>query len=120
MPRHILSPDSIQQDGTHLTYFYSDPNQALSAGLQLQKLHQHLFHIAVGFGLGYQLDYIQCQDELRVKAVLPFGNTTEIQASPNLLNAIDLPDGIGSFQCSPALAQKCGMHYWILKDYRSH
>ena len=112
-------PTSIQRDGQFLTFLFTDPSDALTASLLFLSQHSHLVHIGIGYGLGYMLDYFQSTDLLRVKAILPFGDVHEIQMSPSLQQYTPIPSGVGTFQCSPALAQATGMHYWIVKDYRT-
>lgn len=110
---------SIQQDGLHLTFLFEEPQAAMSAALTLLALHQHDFHIGAGMGSGYTFDHFKSLDLFRLKGALPFGNTVELQVSSALKLATTLPNGIGAFQCSPKLAQRTGMNYWVLKDYRS-
>ena len=116
----LYSVESIQQDGQYLTFLFEAPGVALSSALRLLRLHQHSFHIGAGFGSGYMFDHYQSIDLIQMKSVLQHGNTTEIQVSPSLYCSTSLPHGVGSFRCSPALAQRSGMNYWILKDYRSN
>lgn len=113
------SVESVQQDGQYLTFLFEAPSIALSSALILLRLHQHSFHIGAGFEDGYMFDHYQSIDLIKMKSVLQHGNTAEIQVSPSLYCSTSLPHGVGSFQCSPALAQRSGMNYWILKDYRS-
>ena len=110
--------ESIQQDGQFLSFLFTSPNHALEAALKLSQFLQDTFRIGAGYGDGYMFDYYQSIDLLRMKSVLPHGNTSEIQVSPSLYKKTQTPDGVGAFQCSPALAQNTGMKYWILKDYR--
>lgn len=111
--------ESIQQDGQFLTFLFQAPSSALLSALDLLTLHQYKFRIGVGFGPGYLFDYFQSVDLIKMKSVLPYGNNIEVQVSPSLYRATEIPHGVGAFQCSPALAQISGMNYWILKDYRS-
>ena len=110
---------SIQNDGLFLTFLFERSEDALAAALILIQQHQHDFHIGAGSGLGYNFDHFKCLDLLQLKGALPFGNTVEVQISAKLKEETEIPHGIGAFQCSPALAQRTGMNYWILKDYRS-
>ena len=110
---------SIQQDGLYLTFLFQTPQSALSSALALLRLQQHDFHIGAGFGPGYHFDHFKSLELVRLKSALPFGNTLEIQISSALREAAEVPYGVGGFQCSPGLAQRTGMNYWILKDYRS-
>ena len=109
---------SVQQDGQYLTFLFEQVDDALRLGCELNKLHQHVFHVGVGLGNGYMFDYFIGSDLLRLKAALHQGNTTEIQMTPNAYHNLNLPDGVGAFQCSPLLAERTGMNYWIVKDYR--
>ena len=111
--------ESIQQDGQFLSFLFTSPTQALEAALKLSQFLQDTFRIGAGFGDGYMFDYYQSIDLIRMKSVLAHGNTSEIQVSPSLYEKTETPEGVGAFQCSPALAQSTGMQYWILKDYRS-
>ena len=113
------SIESIQQDGQFLTFLFQSPSAALESALDLLTIHQHHFNIGVGYGRGYLFDHFQSLDLIRMKAVLAYGNTAELQVSPSVYSATEIPYGVGGFQCSPSLAQKVGMNYWILKDYRS-
>ena len=110
---------SIQHDGLYLTFLFEEPSTALSAALTLSQQQQNDFHIGAGFGSGYSFDHYKSIDLFQLKGALPFGNTFEVQISSTLKEATEMPHGIGAFQCSPALAQRTGMNYWILKDYRS-
>ena len=112
------SVESIQQDGQYLSFLFTSPHDALEGALELSQFQQDTFRIGAGFGDGYMFDYYQGLDLIRMKAVLPHGNLTEIQVSPSLYEKTHIPEGVGAFQCSPALAQSTGMNYWILKDYR--
>ena len=109
----------IQQDGLYLTFLFESPSKALSAALTLLQQHQNDFHIGVGLGSGYHFDHFKSLELIRLKGALPYGNTGEIQISSRLKMATEVPHGIGAFQCSPKLAQRIRMNYWILKDYRS-
>ena len=109
---------SIQQDGQYLTCLFEHAEDALKLAFEFASLHQHAFHIGVGSGNGYMFDYFIGTELLRLKGALHHGNTTEIQMTPNIYHSIILPDGVGAFQCSPILAQRTGMNYWIVKDYR--
>ena len=111
--------ESIQQDGQFLTFLFQSPSAALDSALDLLMVHQHHFHIGVGYGHGYLFDHFQSLDLIRMKSALAYGNTAELQVSPSVYSAVEIPYGVGGFQCSPSLAQKVGMNYWILKDYRS-
>jgi hypothetical protein len=110
--------ESIQQDGLFLCFLFRKPEDALSGAVDLLQPLQDSFHIGAGFGRGYLFDYYQSIDLIKMKAVLQLGSTGEIQVSPSLYDSSQLPYGVGAFQCSPALAQRSGMKYWILKDYR--
>jgi len=109
---------SLQQDGQYLTCLFDRVDDALLMTFELIKLHQHAFHIGIGSDKGYMFDYFIGPELLRLKAALHHGNTAEIQMTPNAYHKLTLPDGVGAFQCSPLLAQRTGMNYWILKDYR--
>ena len=111
--------DAIQQDGLYLTFLFNEPKAALFSALTLLELHQHNFHVGAGVGVGYDFDHFKCLELIRLKCALPFGNTVEVQITSALMSATTLPFGIGAFQCSALLAQRTGMNYWILKDYRS-
>ena len=110
---------SIQRNDQFLTFLFNSPSDALTASLLLLAPSSHMVHIGVGYGVGYMLDYFQSTELLRLKAILPFGDTHEIQMSPSLKQCVSIPSGVGAFQCSPSLAQATGMHYWIVKDYRT-
>lgn len=110
---------SIQRNDQFLTFLFNSPSEALTAGLLLLASASHMVHIGVGHGSGYMLDYFQSIELLRLKSVLPFGDSHEIQITPTLQQCVSIPSGVGAFQCSPALAQATGMHYWIVKDYRT-
>jgi hypothetical protein len=112
-------PTSIQRNDQFLTFLFSSPSEALTASLLLLATASHIVNIGVGYGAGYMLDYFQSIELLRLKSVLPFGDPHEIQMSPSLQECVPMPSGVGAFQCSPALAQATGMHYWIVKDYRT-
>ena len=118
LAEQLESLQSIQQDGQYLTCLFEQEDEALRLTFELLKLHQHAFHVGVGLGNGYMFDYFIGNDLLRLKAALHHGNTTEIQMTPNAYHKLTLPDGVGAFQCSPLLAQRAGMNYWIVKDYR--
>lgn len=109
---------ALQEDGQHLTCIFDDANRALSAGLLMLGQHIHSVNIGLGFGQGYQFDYFQCLDLVRLKNALPFGNSHELQVTSNFKDQCTIPDGIGAFTCPPALAKRTGLQYWILKDYR--
>lgn len=118
LAEQLVDLQSIQQDGQYLTCLFENEDDALKLAFELSKLHQHTFHIGVGSGGGYMFDYFIGNDLLRLKTALHHGNTTEIQMTPNAYHKLTLPDGVGAFQCSPLLAQRAGMNYWIVKDYR--
>lgn len=111
-------PTSMQQDGQFLTLLFEVPTDALTCSLLLLQEHNPFFCLAIGYDQGFMFDYFQSTELLLLKSVLSYGDHHEIQMTPSLKNLVEIPEGVGTFQCSPALAKASGMNYWILKDYR--
>ncbi len=113
-----FEPISMQQDGQFFTLLFESPRDALICSLLLLQEHNPLFCLAIGHDQGYMFDYFQSTELLLVKLALSYGDHHEIQMSPSLKQLVEIPQGVGAFQCSPALAKASGMNYWVLKDYR--